>query len=176
MEINTAPMHHKIKKRLGSANNLLNRHRSHRPLLKVLPLLLLSSSYYLQFPSSLPPVIENLNHPAIENLNHTSQRTINNYAVSVRNNESQLENTVAESEKASDDGRSSNNDVSTVYWVHIQKTGTSLFNTLYFHFCPRIIAEHASLVNRTKPWNDNELLKTFPPPQYCNVTIANWEP
>ncbi|KAL7527823.1 hypothetical protein ACHAXR_002150 [Thalassiosira sp. AJA248-18] len=58
-----------------------------------------------------------------------------------------------------------------VFWIHIQKTGTSFFNTIYLHFCPSVLSKSPSLVNKTMI--DQELLKSYPPQEFCNGTFAN---
>ena len=61
-----------------------------------------------------------------------------------------------------------------IFWLHIPKTGTSLFNTIYLHFCPSILVKNPSLATQKKPLMDKELLKDYPPKDFCNnVTFAN---
>mmetsp|Transcript_31815 Transcript_31815/g.46805 ORF Transcript_31815/g.46805 Transcript_31815/m.46805 type:complete len:316 (-) Transcript_31815:92-1039(-) len=58
-----------------------------------------------------------------------------------------------------------------VFWLHIQKTGTSFFNTIYLHFCPSVLSKNPALVNETMM--DRTLLKSYPPQEFCNGTFAN---
>lgn len=60
--------------------------------------------------------------------------------------------------------------VSNIFWLHIQKTGTSFFNTIFYHFCPR--ARHSG---KELPMADRKIIDTFPPDQWCddNVSIYN---
>ena len=62
--------------------------------------------------------------------------------------------------------------VTNLFWIHIQKTGTSLFNTLYLHFCPKIVIDDPDIVDKEKLF-DTVLLKNYPPQEFCNLTIAN---
>ena len=62
-----------------------------------------------------------------------------------------------------------------IFWLHIPKTGTSLFNTIYLHFCPSILVKHPSLLKNETPLMDSILLKDYPPKKYCNSTIRNME-
>jgi hypothetical protein len=55
-----------------------------------------------------------------------------------------------------------------VFWLHIQKTGTSFFNTIFYHFCPK--AMHSG---RKLPISDVAIVKEFPPDQWCNVSFYN---
>ena len=60
-----------------------------------------------------------------------------------------------------------------IFWMHIQKTGTSLFNTIYLHFCPSIVINHPDIIKGEKPLYDMALLREYPPTKYCNSTIRN---
>ena len=57
--------------------------------------------------------------------------------------------------------------VSNIFWLHIQKTGTSFFNTLFYHFCPR--ARHSG---RELPMSDRKIIETFPPDQWCDDNVS----
>lgn len=48
-----------------------------------------------------------------------------------------------------------------IFWLHIQKTGTSIFNTVFFHFCPKTANE------KDIKWFDLSLLERFPPSEWC---------
>ncbi len=63
--------------------------------------------------------------------------------------------------------------INDIFWLHIQKTGTSLFNTIYLHFCPRILDTDPSLATQKDPLGDVKLLRNYPPREFCNVTFAN---
>jgi hypothetical protein len=58
--------------------------------------------------------------------------------------------------------------VTNIFWLHIQKTGTSFFNTIFYHFCPK-----ASSSGRELPMMDGGIVKAFPPEQWCNVSFYN---
>ena len=50
---------------------------------------------------------------------------------------------------------------SNIFWLHIQKTGTSLFNTIYLHFCPEVRL-NISWDKKTRKLNDNYLTRNYP--------------
>lgn len=51
--------------------------------------------------------------------------------------------------------------VENVFWLHIQKCGTSLFNTLWLHFCPKILDKNPKLAKRTD-LIEYDLIKDYP--------------
>jgi hypothetical protein len=55
-----------------------------------------------------------------------------------------------------------------IFWLHIEKTGTSFFNTIFYHFCPK--AMHSG---RKLPMMDVPIVEEFPPDQWCNVSFYN---
>lgn len=63
--------------------------------------------------------------------------------------------------------------VSTIFWLHIEKTGTSLFNTIFLHFCPRVTVKDPSIVASPTPLMDSDLVKRYPPKEFCDVTLLN---
>jgi len=58
-----------------------------------------------------------------------------------------------------------------VFWLHIQKTGTSFFNTIYLNLCPRILSEHPEVLHGKLV--DTRLVARFPPSEWCEATILN---
>jgi hypothetical protein len=55
-----------------------------------------------------------------------------------------------------------------VFWLHIQKTGTSFFNTIFYHFCPKAFNSGQKL-----PMNGGPIVNTFPPDQWCDFSFYN---
>mmetsp|Transcript_14924 Transcript_14924/g.32083 ORF Transcript_14924/g.32083 Transcript_14924/m.32083 type:complete len:363 (+) Transcript_14924:65-1153(+) len=62
-----------------------------------------------------------------------------------------------------DKGRSM---VHNIFWLHIQKCGTSLFNTLWLHFCPRVLEKNPTLSDRTD-LIEYSLIKDYPMMEWC---------
>jgi hypothetical protein len=58
-----------------------------------------------------------------------------------------------------------------LFWLHIEKTGTSFFNTIFLNLCPRILAEHPEVLQ--SKLIDGRLLSRFPPSQWCEATVLN---
>jgi hypothetical protein len=64
--------------------------------------------------------------------------------------------------------------VENVFWLHIQKCGTSLFNTLWLHFCPKILDKNPKLAKRTD-LIEYDLIKDFPIKEWCaDKTFYNY--
>jgi len=76
--------------------------------------------------------------------------------------------------------------VERIFWLHIPKTGTSIFNTLYLHFCPKILELYPEIardkkpkeiINKTKAkgraLSDRYLINQFNPGTWCNVSFYN---
>lgn len=80
--------------------------------------------------------------------------------------------------------------VKRILWIHIPKTGTSIFNTLYLHFCPKILESYPEIAKNVKPknitkvpgsWNsaksralsDRYLINQFNPDIWCNASFYN---
>ena len=62
-----------------------------------------------------------------------------------------------------------------LFWLHIQKAGTSLFNTLYLHFCPRLLSLHPDLANQSNPLLEYSLVKEYPQKEWCDDhRFLNW--
>ena len=57
--------------------------------------------------------------------------------------------------------------VENVFWLHIQKCGTSLFNTLWLHFCPKILTKNPKLAKRTD-LIEYDLIKDYPIKEWCS--------
>lgn len=57
--------------------------------------------------------------------------------------------------------------VENVFWLHIQKCGTSLFNTLWLHFCPKILDKNPKLAKRTD-LIEYDLIKDYPIKEWCD--------
>ena len=60
-----------------------------------------------------------------------------------------------------------------IFWLHVPKAGTSLFNTIYLHYCSSIISANPAIISGAKPLMDMTLLKLYPPTEYCNASDAN---
>ena len=64
--------------------------------------------------------------------------------------------------------------VENVFWLHIQKSGTSLFNTLWLHFCPKILEKNPKLAKRTD-LIEYDLIKDYPIKEWCgDKTFYNY--
>jgi hypothetical protein len=66
--------------------------------------------------------------------------------------------------------------VKNIFWLHIEKTGTSLFNTIYLHFCPHILLQRPEATNTSsKALTDRFLTTTFPAAEWCSdKKFYNW--
>lgn len=65
---------------------------------------------------------------------------------------------------------SRNEKVRNIFWIHVQKTGTSIFNTIFLHFCPRVVAEDPDIVNGTKAQlMDQVLIRKYPIDEFCDA-------
>lgn len=64
---------------------------------------------------------------------------------------------------------------SDIFWLHIQKTGTSLFNTIYLHFCPEV-RRNISWDKSTRKLSDNYLTRNYPQNDWCprHIRYLNW--
>ena len=63
---------------------------------------------------------------------------------------------------------------SNIFWLHVQKTGTSLFNTIYLHFCPEVRLSIS--LGETRALNDNYLTRNYPQVDWCpqHIRYLNW--
>lgn len=68
---------------------------------------------------------------------------------------------------AGDKGRSM---VKNIFWLHIQKCGTSLFNTLWLHFCPDVLDKNPKLGDKTD-LIEYDLIKDYPMKEWCPSDI-----
>ena len=53
-----------------------------------------------------------------------------------------------------------------IFWLHIPKTGTSFFNTIYLNLCPRVLEKFPQAITAEKLF-DHNLVKKAPPTVYC---------
>lgn len=63
---------------------------------------------------------------------------------------------------------------SNMFWLHVQKTGTSLFNAIYLHFCPEVRLSIS--LGETRALNDNYLTRNYPQVDWCphHIRYLNW--
>ena len=62
-----------------------------------------------------------------------------------------------------------------IFWLHIQKTGTSFFNTMYLNLCPKVLASFPNLTTTTEKLSDKILLQLAPAQEYCpNLIYPNF--
>jgi Sulfotransferase family len=59
-----------------------------------------------------------------------------------------------------------------IFWLHIQKTGTSFFTTIYLNLCPRILQKHPDLAEKERLVGAT-LVEEFPPSEWCEATLLN---
>ena len=68
-------------------------------------------------------------------------------------------------------------EVRDIFWLHVQKCGTSLFNALLLHFCPDVLGRHPDLVlDGGGALIEYDLVRRFPQDEYCpqGVRFRNW--